>query len=176
MSALAIDWEAALGEHDRWLRAVVYSRLRDIHAVDEVMQEVACAAVRQSSALSDASKVAPWLYRVAVRQALLYRRGCGRRRKLIDGFSRTVETRPANVDPNPLDWLLADERRATVRRALERLPRRDMEMLLLKYQEDWSYREIAGRLGVSESAVESRLHRARSHLRSQLARLEQGIA
>ena len=46
-----------------------------------------------------------------------------------------------------------------VRDAVERLPRRDREILLLKYTEDWSYRELAGHLGVSESAVEARLHR-----------------
>ncbi len=35
------------------------------------MQEVALAAVRQAAPLADAEKVAPWLYRLAVRQALL---------------------------------------------------------------------------------------------------------
>jgi RNA polymerase sigma-70 factor (ECF subfamily) len=61
--------------------------------------------------------------------------------------------------------LLQDERRALVREALGRLPRRDVEILLLKYTDDWSYRELAGHLGLSESAVEARLHRARRRLR-----------
>ena len=173
MSALAIDWETALQEHARWLRAVVYSRLRDPDAVDDVMQEVAAAAVKQNSPLQDASKIAPWLYRVAIRQALLYRRGCGRRRKLTDGFACELQGRE-HTATDPLDWLLADERRARVRQALEGLPRRDVEILLLKYQEDWSYREIAGHLGLSESAVEARLHRARGRLRRQLNRIESG--
>jgi RNA polymerase sigma-70 factor (ECF subfamily) len=46
------------------------------------------------------------------------------------------------------------------------LPRRDGEILLLKYTEDWSYRELAAHLGISESAVEARLYRARSRLRA----------
>ena len=50
-----------------------------------------------------------------------------------------------------------------------RLDDRDAELLLLKYTEDWSYRQIAANLGVSESAVEARLHRARQKLRSALA-------
>jgi RNA polymerase sigma-70 factor (ECF subfamily) len=168
---LAIDWEAALSEHHRWLRAVVYSRLRDCEAVDDVMQEVALAAVRQQAPLADPGKVAPWLYRVAIRQSLLYRRTCGRRRKLLDRYQHVS---PAATGPatNPLDWLLSDERQVKVRRALQQLPRRDVEMLLLKYQENWSYRDIAGRLGLSESAVEARLHRARGRLRDQLARME----
>ena len=56
--------------------------------------------------------------------------------------------------------------------AIKRLVRRDAEILLLKYTEDWSYRELAEHLGISESAVEARLHRARQRLRSELAVLD----
>jgi RNA polymerase sigma-70 factor (ECF subfamily) len=49
--------------------------------------------------------------------------------------------------------------------ALRVLPRRDSEILLLKYTEQWSYQELAIHLGISHSAVEARLHRARQRLR-----------
>jgi RNA polymerase sigma-70 factor (ECF subfamily) len=67
---------------------------------------------------------------------------------------------------------LADERRKLVRTALAKLPRRDAEILLLKYTEDWSYHDIAAHLGIGHSAVEARLHRARRRLRSELAALD----
>src|SRR5688500_13814793 len=76
-----IDWDAALAQHGRWLRTIVLARVRERQAVDEVMQEVALAAVRQSAPLLDVAKVAPWLYRLAVRHSLLHRRKCGRKRK-----------------------------------------------------------------------------------------------
>jgi RNA polymerase sigma-70 factor, ECF subfamily len=167
-----IDWSAVWSEHGRWLRTVVIARVREHRAVDEIVQEVALAAVAQRSPLADATKIAPWLYRLAVRQSLLYRRRAGRQRRLVERYGRLV--RPAADDTDgrdPLEWLLADERRRLVRAALERLPRRDGEMLLLKYTEDWSYRELAERLGVSESAVEARLHRARARLRAELTAL-----
>ncbi|REJ64685.1 MAG: sigma-70 family RNA polymerase sigma factor [Planctomycetota bacterium] len=168
-----IDWQAKLAEHDRWLRTVVYSRVGSPEAVDEVMQEVALAAVRQKAPISDAAKVAPWLYRLSVVQALLYRRKMGRRRKLLDRF--TEEYRPTEEDrrtKDPLEWLLAEERRALVRQAMGTLPSRDAEILLLKYTENWSYKELAKKLGISHSAVESRLHRARGRLRERLAELQ----
>lgn len=167
------DWAVVLREHDRWLRTIVYSRLREPEAVDEVMQEVALAAVRESAPPSDAAKVAPWLYRVAVHQTLLYRRRCGRKRKLTERY--TERHPPAEFDrttPDPLEWLLAEERRNLMRQALARLANRDAEMLLLKYTENWNYHQIAARLGVSHSAVETRLHRARQRLREELASLE----
>ena len=166
--ALGIDWAATLAAHDRWLRTVVLARLGEQQAVDEVIQEVALAAVAQRAPVTDIAHVGAWLYRVAVRQVLLYRRRCGRQRKLIDGLAgHQLNGQTACRDP--VDLLLQDERRTLVREALSRLPRRDAEILLLKYTEDWSYRELAVQLGVSESAVEARLHRARHRLRKLLS-------
>lgn len=171
-NAATIDWQAALLEHDRWLRTVAYARLREAEAVDEVMQEVALAAVRQAAPLKDATKIAPWLYRLAIRQVLLYRRRRGRQRKLTDRYAERFQPGSQDVrEPEPLDWLLADERRTLVRQALARLRGQDAEILLLKYSEKWSYRQIAEHLDISHSAVETRLHRARKRMRSELAAL-----
>jgi RNA polymerase sigma factor (sigma-70 family) len=166
-----IDWKSALTEHDRWLRTIVYARVGDFHAVDEVMQEVSLAAVKQQAPIQDPSKVAPWLYRLAVTQSLMYRRKMGRRRKLTDRYAeRNQPTEADHRERDPLGWLLAEERRAQVRTAVEQLPKRDSEILLLKYAEDWSYKEIANHLGLTASAVEARLHRARGRLREELSR------
>ena len=165
-----INWQAALVEHDRWLRTVVLARVGQSSAVDEVMQEVALAAISERAPVADAGKVAPWLYRVALVQALLYRRKQGRLRKLAERYRERVP--PMEQDHrtlDPLEWLLADERQMLVRQALVELPRRDVEILLLKYSESWSYEQLARRLGTTGSAVESRLHRARQALKSELA-------
>src|SRR5213592_5034263 len=104
MDQTAIDWDAALAQHDRWLRTVVLARVREPQAVDEVMQEVALAAVKQAAPLTDPGKLAPWLYRLAVLQALLYRRKCGRRRKLVGRYSQQIESGnwSAPMQPDPL--------------------------------------------------------------------------
>ena len=73
-----------------------------------------------------------------------------------------------DAEGDPLHWLLSTERRRLVREALAELSGKDAEILLLKYTEDWSYRQLAEHLGTSCSAVESRLHRARAKLRSAL--------
>jgi RNA polymerase sigma factor (sigma-70 family) len=176
----AIDWQAALAQHDRWLRTIVLARVRERQAVDDVMQEVALAAVRQAAPLADAAKVAPWLYRLAVRQALLYRRKCGRRRRLQESYENRQERHQQNGQAEqsvlePLGWLLAGERQALVRQALGRIAARDREILLLKYTENWNYGQIANHLGISHSAIEARLHRARRRLREQLVRLEMSV-
>ena len=116
--------------------------------------------------------MAPWLYRLAVTCSLLHRRKQGRGRKLIDRYAERRRPTESDRQGDPLDWLLAKERRGQIRLALTRVPKRDAELLLLKYTEDWSYRQLAQHLGVSESAIEARLHRARGRLRAELTALE----
>ncbi|MFC1758053.1 RNA polymerase sigma factor [Planctomycetota bacterium] len=172
-AAISIDWRAELERHRQWLRTVIAARCGEAQAVDEIFQETAAAAVAQKSPLADATKVAPWLYQIAVRQSLMYRRRQGRKRKLEQSYAERVEPISNERQPvSPLNWLLADERRTLIRQAMSELNPRDSEMLMLKYTEGWSYRQIAGHLGLSESAVESRLHRARQKLRRRLSRLD----
>jgi RNA polymerase sigma-70 factor (ECF subfamily) len=153
-----------LSQHDRWLRTIVLARTGEPQAVDEVMQEVALAAVAQRAPLQDPSKVAPWLYQLAVRQSLMYRRKLGRVRKLTDQYTQQARPEEKGSD-DPLGWLLAAERRQMVRTALASLPEADAEILLLKYTEGWNYHQIAAHLDMSHSAVEAKLHRARQKLR-----------
>jgi len=171
--AAKIDWGAELARHERWLRTVVSARLGEPQAVDEVMQNISLAAVKQQAQLRDVKKVTHWLYRLAVRQALLYRRKQGRKRKLVDRYLQRFPPQEADSrQPEPLKWLLCEERKALVIKALERLPPRDAEILRLKYEEDWNYHKLAEHLGISHSAVEARLHRARQRLRAELAALD----
>jgi RNA polymerase sigma factor (sigma-70 family) len=165
-----IDWAAELAARGRTLRLVILSRVRDRHAADEVMQEVALAAVAQKAPVRDRERLGAWLRQLAVRQALLYRRGRGRKQRLLARHAdRSAGRDGLSGEPDPLDWLVRDERAALVRAALERLPSRDAEVLLLKYLEGWNYRELAAYLDVTPSAVEARLHRARARLRGELA-------
>jgi RNA polymerase sigma factor (sigma-70 family) len=171
-----VDWEHVWPQHRRWLATVLLSRGVEAGAVEEVLQEVGAAAVAGAGKLRDARKVAPWLYRIAVLKALQYRRRQGRRRKLIDRYAMSRGDALDRTEPEPLDWLLAEEQKQLVRQALATLSPRDAEIMLLKYTEGWSYRQLAEHLGVSVSAVEARLHRARERMRQALARLAPELA
>lgn len=175
LTSPAIDWPTALAQHDRWLRTVVLARLQERQAIDEVMQEVALAVVRGTAELLDPQKIAPWLYRVAVTQALLFRRKCGRARKLTREAGPLLAGEQLRKESlSPLTWLLAAERQQLVQKAMELLVPKDRELLLLKYSENWTYRQMAAHLGLSEATLETRLHRAREKLRQALARWQLG--
>ena len=160
------DWAEMLARHDRWLRTVVAARLGERQAVDEVLQEVGLAALAHPNPV-DPAIVAGWLYRLAIHKTLMWRRTTGRRHKLVGRYADRVRIE-SNEVVDPLGWLLLDERSVLIRQAVAGLPPRDAEILLLKYTEDWSVRDLAAHLGQTESAIESRLHRARGKLRQAL--------
>jgi RNA polymerase sigma-70 factor (ECF subfamily) len=164
-----IDPLEALPEHEAWLRTALLARLGNRDEVEEVMQEVAVAAANQSAKAEPVDRVGPWLYRVALRQMMLLRRKAGRRRKLINGVLHT--RRPTEEDGrnrSPLEFLVSQERCEEVRQAMIKMTERDRQLLMLKYVDGLSYGEIAQRVGVTPSAVQSRLHRARGLLRKEL--------
>lgn len=159
-----------LSQHERWLRTTLHSRLGNHDEVDEVMQEVALAAANQTSRNEPVERIGPWLYRVALRQVMLFRRKAGRRRKLIESAKQRLaaESFGPKSEATPLEFLLSQERQSRVRQAMGQMHEMDRQLLMLKYVEGLSYGEIAERIGATASAVQSRLHRARATLRELL--------
>lgn len=64
----------------------------------------------------------------------------------------------------PEDSLMERETRAEIQRLLQTLPPEYRLVIALRYWQDLSYEEIAQVVGATESAVKSRLHRARQVL------------
>jgi len=178
----AIDWQAALTQHKSWLHKVLRSRIGDRHEVEDLFQEIALTVFRQSKPQQqsdgtvkpanipqDPDKVAPWLYRLAVRQSINFHRKVNRKSHARpDSQLETFAT-----DPQPLDWMLAKEQKQNLQTALEQLKPQHREVLALKYSENWSYKQIATHLGVSVRTIEQRLFHARNMLRKNLALIAQ---
>ncbi|MDR1960119.1 MAG: RNA polymerase sigma factor [Planctomycetaceae bacterium] len=164
-----IDWEAKLRENESWLRTVIAAQVGEKAAIEDVWQDVSLAVIAQKSPIQDVTRVTPWLYQIAVRQSLQYRRKMGRRRKLVERYvEKVVPNQPTRENFTPLDILLSEERHAQVRAVMQNLEPEEREILLLKYIHGWRYREMAEKLGISVSAVQARLHRARQRLRQEL--------
>lgn len=159
-------------ENERWLRTVVRSRVGEPEAVEDIMQNIALALVRQKDKLAELNRVGAWLYQVAVRQVLMYRRTRGRRRRfedrLLDGSAS------ASVGPlesaSPVERVVAAEQQQQVRDAMQQLGELDRQILMLKYSENWTYRQLSEHLGVGEDTVEYRLSKARKKLRGLLSK------
>lgn len=154
---------------EMFLRRVIGHRLPGPDAVDDVIQEVAVALTQARDVPREAMR--PWLCRVAIRQALLYRRRLGRQRKLQTQYSESGTADSDADERDPLLWMLAGERRQQLQAALSRLQSGEEQILRMKYVDGSDYRRIAGKLQISEHAVANRLRAARQRLRAELERL-----
>jgi RNA polymerase sigma-70 factor (ECF subfamily) len=77
---------------------------------------------------------------------------------------------PASPESSPEIALVRDESLEALKQAIDALPHDLKVSVLLHHYEHLSYREIAAITRCSERGVETRLYRARAHLRTQLSR------
>jgi RNA polymerase sigma-70 factor, ECF subfamily len=71
-------------------------------------------------------------------------------------------------DTSPSNRLIRQENQAEIRKAIDALPPKDREVLVMRHLEQLATAEIAATLGVTEGAVKVRLLRALVRLRGQL--------
>lgn len=108
----------------------------------------------------------PWLYGIAIRQIGKRRRA---ERRYLQALSRVhAETVTADFGDRVADRVTAEQLRPRLSAVLAELTRQDRELLLLVAWTDLTYEESAQALGVSVSAVKSRLHRIRVRTRHAL--------
>jgi len=107
------------------------------------------------------SEIGTWFYRIAINQGLQFGR---RKRTSALKMEGLAATRPTEVQDPRTDV------RLDVQRAMAELASEDRAILLLRYQEELDYRDIAEVLECAEGTVASRLNRARERLRGILRR------
>jgi RNA polymerase sigma-70 factor (ECF subfamily) len=108
-----------------------------------------------------------WLFRVARNLALNEISRQETRGKLV----RRVRELFGQREPDPAENLEHEERRQALLKLLKTLPEHQRAALLLREQEEMSYREIARVLNISESKVKVDIFRARTSLRARLNEL-----
>ena len=121
----------------------------------DLAQEVFLRLYRRGSMPDDPEA---WIITVAINLFRNERAKTGRRRvRLSRSRAERVQSDPT---PSPAELAWGCEAKADVRRALDGLPERDRQMLLLR-AEGYPYREIASALDVPEASVGTLLARAR---------------
>jgi RNA polymerase sigma-70 factor (ECF subfamily) len=144
----------------------------------DLTQEIFIKVYEHLESFEHRSQVFTWLYRIAVNHITNHLNKEKRRRwlslmewKISDVFRE--EEAGAAFDPPakelPADKKLeADERAKLVWSMVQTLPVKYRAPLVLFHYDGMSYREIADTLGLSLSAVETRIHRAKKQLAGKL--------
>lgn len=137
------------------------------HDADDVVQDTYVRAFRSLRKFRGDARFSTWLHRITANSASTYmgRRQRDSRHDDIDAVIDLADHREANDPEFALQNGAVGQR---LRRALDNLPERLRNVVVLRDVHGMSHREIAEELEISEAAAKVRLHRARARLRDGL--------
>ncbi|MGD8751500.1 MAG: sigma-70 family RNA polymerase sigma factor [Anaerolineales bacterium] len=146
--------------------------LRNEQDAEDVLQETFIKAYRYLPEFEGRSKLSTWLYRIATNEALMLIR---RRRDLLSVDAPYQDTQELQEPLQIVDWcclpegeLMSDEARDYLDKAVGELSDALRVVFILRDIDGLSTRDTAEVLDLSESAVKTRLSRARLQLRELL--------
>lgn len=131
---------------------------------EDVSQRVFTITARRAAWLVDHPALAGWLFRATRNAAIDALRSEARRETAL----RSLAAMPDHSTPEPeVDW---ERLRPVLDAALDRLPERDRDVILLRFFHGLSFSELGQRLSMNENAARMRAMRALEKLRRILGR------
>ena len=144
--------------HSRAVRAACLARLGLRNDLDDMVQETFLRAFKGLQRLKDKTRFGAYTHRIAHNICV-----DKLRRNKEEVSLHEVDLQPTRDSQGPRDE--KEERMAHLRLLVGQLPPALREAVMLFYFEKLSHARIAEMLGVTQAAVNQRLHRARTSLR-----------
>lgn len=146
---------------------ICYRLVGNAEDARDVAQEVFVQLFLQREKFGERSKYSTWVYGIAVRRCLMWRRSAARRR------AREARVQPAENQQRAAS-IRDKEIALDLMHMLEVLDEEDRALLILKYAEAYSYEELGTMFDLSVSACKMRISRAREKLKSHFPEHEFG--
>jgi RNA polymerase sigma-70 factor (ECF subfamily) len=151
---------------------IAYHYLRDQTEVDEVVQDAFLKAFLNLSSFREELFFQLWFTRILINACLDRLKAKTRRARWMtpSALGGTQAENQACPQPSPEARLLANERRALLEVAIDRLPIRQRTAVILCHLDGRPTREASIIMGLKESTIRVHLFRAIRKLRSSFAR------
>jgi RNA polymerase sigma-70 factor (ECF subfamily) len=169
---------AAFGELvQRYMRRAYFAALGFVGSPEDAMdlsQDAFARAYRARKRINPEMQFYTWFYQILRRLCFNFTRDRKlHRNKLRDQKSWIVDDAAFRArERNPQRNIEREQTRLRVRQAIETLPDREREVLVLKEFEGLKYREIAEVVGIPIGTVMSRLYSARRNLATAIEEME----
>ena len=169
--------EALFALYSPKLYNVAYRILGEVADTQEVIQDVFWTAYRKAKTFQGNSQFSTWLYRLTINAALgRIRRSKKNQEVEYEEFLPKFQEDGHHLVRPVVDWsdtldedYAQKEIQQFLKDALDLLKPIDKSVVVLSDLEGMSDKEIAAAVGITVSAVKTRLHRARLFLRGKLA-------
>ncbi len=153
-----------LKETARLLRPFLARRIYASSEVDDVLQEILISIHKARHTYDGERPYKPWMYAIATFRLKDYlRTHYADSLRDAEDLSELEEILPDDVTETGFNY-------ESISVEVEKLPEKQATILRLMHQEGYTAKEVAGKMGMNESAVKVAAHRAYKILRERLER------
>jgi len=153
---------------------VLYKILRHEEDTQDALQDTFVSAYRALPRFRQDARFSTWIYRIATNAALMKARARKHNLVSLDHPTEDPDAQSAWELPDwsatPDEEIMTGETRRIMEDAIQALPPEQRAAFVLHDIQDLSSAETAQAMGITVSAVNSRLHRARVFLRDRIGR------
>lgn len=144
------------------------SILKDEAAAQDATQEIFTKIFLNLSRFKEQARFSTWVYSITYNYCIDYIR---RKKKQKDLFAEDIEQAPDLAEEEISDKIILEIHLDQLASVLEHLPDSDRMVLLMKYQDRMSIKEIAKIIRKTESAVKMKIKRAKAKAQQTRAEL-----
>ena len=163
----AAAFESLIRKYRKQIHAHAWRKTGDFHIAEDITQDTFLQVYQKLDTLDDPTRFSGWLYAIVNRLCIAWFRKNRIRTESLEetdiseieteAYSQYVVAEHAKTN--------AEAQRDLVQKLLTKLKESDKQIITLHYFQEMTYSEIGSYLGISESSIKSRLHRARQRLK-----------
>ncbi|MEK7487233.1 MAG: sigma-70 family RNA polymerase sigma factor [Planctomycetota bacterium] len=168
------SFDELVKRYSKLVGTIAFGVVRDVEAAKDITQEVFVKAYRSLASLSNPEKFKSWIYGITRTTSIDWLRAQKKNKVSLDELEEkgiALGNASISAGPTPLQHLEEEESKSRIRQEILTLPEKYKEIILLKHIQNYSYKEICELLGITQSAVETRLFRARLLLKNKLKQM-----
>jgi RNA polymerase sigma factor (sigma-70 family) len=164
-------WEQVVRQHWRKVFNLAYKFVGRHDEAEDLTQDIFVKIFKALHTFDRRANFQTWLISISRNLCIDHYRSVRKERETIAREVDPAVLAPASHDRGPYAALEQRDLRELISRALSALPQPLRQAVTLRDLQDFSYQEIADRLGLPEGTVKSRINRGRLELARQLRRL-----
>ncbi|MBD3170267.1 MAG: sigma-70 family RNA polymerase sigma factor [candidate division Zixibacteria bacterium] len=158
--------------HRNAIHHIIIRIVRNHEETRDLVQETFIKAFSSLESYRSEYRFSTWLYKIAANSSIDFLR-----KKKIDSFSldKPIKTKDGEVEMelpdntyNPEKDFANKAKRFSIEEAIDSLPPKYRDVIVMRHQEDRSYEEIAEQLRIPVGTVKARIFRARELLKKKL--------
>jgi RNA polymerase sigma-70 factor (ECF subfamily) len=167
-----VAWEQIVRQHRRKVFNLAYKFVGRHDEAEDLTQDIFLKIFKALHTFDRRANFQTWLISISRNLCIDHYRSVRKERETMAREVDASELKPVSREQSPHSYVEQQDLRQLIRRGLAELPETLREAVVLRDLKEFSYQEIADKLGLPEGTVKSRINRGRLELGRQLRRLQ----